>query len=118
MEDLYIERWKRLLAHQNHSWVLFAHGTCVVLTQPGADLARQAADLIGQWPVHAGSNLGDFGVVALTDAPGWVITCAHADIQTWLASEEGSVEKTSELAIGLHGRCKRDQDAHEKRVIF
>ena len=118
MEDLYTERWKQLLAHQSHTWVLFAHGTCVVLTQPGADLAQQAINLIEQWPVYAGSELGDFNVISLGDPPGWVVTCAHPDILTYLAPEEVSVEETSELVIGLHGRSKRDQDAHEKRVIF
>ena len=123
MEDLYIERWNQLLTQQSHPWVLFAHGTCVVLTQPGEDLAQQtinqqAINLIEQWPVHAGSELGDFNVIALVDAPGWVVTCAHPDILTYLAPEEVSANETSELAIGLHGRSKRDQDAHEKRVIF
>jgi hypothetical protein len=117
MEDLYIERWKQLVAHQSYPWVVFAHGTCVVLTEPESDLARQATDLIQQWPVHAGSNLADFGVLPLTDAPGWVVTCAHPDILTYLAPEEVE-EGSSEIALGLQGRAKRDQDAHEKRIIF
>jgi hypothetical protein len=118
MEDLYIERWKQLLAHQSYPWVLFAHGTCVILTTPEMDLARQATDLIEQWPVHAGGNLGDFGVMSVTDAPGWVITCAHPDILTYLAPEEVAEEDAAEVALGLQGRAKRDQDAHEKRIIF
>ncbi|HEX3269905.1 MAG TPA: hypothetical protein VHR15_04590 [Ktedonobacterales bacterium] len=117
MEDLYIERWKQLLAHQSYPWAVFAHGTCVVLTEPESDLARQATDLIQQWPVHAGGNLGDFGVLPLTDAPGWVVTCAHPDILTYLAPEEVE-EGASEIVLGLQGRAKRDQDAHEMRIIF
>ncbi len=118
MEDLYIERWRQLLDHQDYPWVVFAHGTCVILVEPEPDLARQASDLIEQWPVQAGGNLGDFGVMPLTDAPGWVITCDHPDILTYLAPEEVAEEGMSEIAIGLHGRAKRDLDAHERRVIF
>jgi hypothetical protein len=53
----------------------------------------------------------------LTDAPGWVVTCAHPDILTYLAPEEVE-EGASEIVLGLQGRAKRDQDAHEMRIIF
>lgn len=118
MDQLYIERWRQLLAQNEHPWALFAHGTCVVLVDPEQDIAQQATELLAQWPVHAGSNLGDFGVITPPDIPGWVITCAHPDILTYLAPEEVEQEAPSEVVLGLLGRAKRDQDAHEKRVIF
>jgi hypothetical protein len=118
MEHLYIERWKQLLAHHHKPWVVFAHGTCVILTEPEPDITRQATELIEQWPAYAGSELGDFGVMSLTDVPGWVITCGHPDILTYLAPEEVEKEETPDITLGLQGRAKRDQDAHEKRVIF
>ncbi|RKE17239.1 hypothetical protein BX266_0494 [Streptomyces sp. TLI_171] len=34
--------WRRLLADPGKSWALFEHGTCVVLTAPGGDLAEEA----------------------------------------------------------------------------
>ena len=118
MHDLYIERWKQLLAHHDKPWVVFAHGTCVILMEPEQDIARQAAAMIEQWPVHAGGQLGDFSVLVLTDVPGWVITCAHPDILTYLAPEEVESETVPEVALGLQGRAKRDQDAHENQIIF
>jgi hypothetical protein len=108
----------QMLAHHDKPWVVFAHGTCVILREPGHDSAQQATELIERWPVHAGSELGDFSVLTLTDVPGWVITCAHPDILTYLAPEEVEGEGTAEVALGLLGREKRDQDAHEKRIIF
>lgn len=118
MEELYIERWKQLLAHHQKPWVVFAQGTCVILMEPEQDIARQASELIEQWPVSVGSELGDFNVMTLTDAPGWVITCAHPDILTYLAPEEVESAEAPDIALGLQGRAKRDQDAHERRVIF
>jgi hypothetical protein len=85
VEHTYIERWMQMLAHHDKPWVVFAHGTCVILREPGHDSAQQATELIERWPVHAGSELGDFSVLTLTDVPGWVITCAHPDILTYLA---------------------------------
>ena len=118
MEHLYIERWKLLLDHLDKPWVVFSHGTCVILREPEPDIARQATELIAQWPVHAGSELGDFNVVTLTDVPGWVITYAHPDILTYLAPEEVERVDAPTVVLGLLGRAKRDKDAHEKRIIF
>jgi hypothetical protein len=118
VDQLYIDRWRQLLAQNEYPWALFAHGTCVILVDPEQDIARQATELIAQWPVHAGGNLGDFGVITPTDIPGWVITCAHPDILTYLAPEEVEQEEPPEVALGLQGRAKRDQDAREKQIIF
>lgn len=117
MDQLYIERWRQLLAENDKPWVLFAHGTCVILVDPEQDIVRQATALIEQWPVHAGSELGDFNVLTLTDVPGWVITCAHPDILTYLAPEEVEQEEPPEVVLGLQGRAKRDQDARERQII-
>jgi len=118
VDQLYIERWRQLLAQSDYPWALFAHGTCVILVDPDQDIARQATELIAQWPVHAGSQLGDFNVITPTDVPGWVITCAHPDILTYLAPEEVEQADAPVIALGLQGRAKRDQDARERQIIF
>ncbi|MFD4880547.1 hypothetical protein ACFWOB_45300 [Streptomyces sp. NPDC058420] len=57
-----VDVWQRLLADSGESWVLFEHGTCVVLTAPDGELAEQAAEFLKKFgPVHAGSSAGDFG---------------------------------------------------------
>ncbi|CAM5725385.1 hypothetical protein SGLAM104S_05595 [Streptomyces glaucescens] len=53
------------------SWVLFEHGTCVVVTAPEGDLAERATEILREFgPVHAGSSAGDFGVIDVKDADG------------------------------------------------
>ncbi|MGW6292549.1 hypothetical protein [Streptomyces sp. NPDC055058] len=40
--EMLIDVWQRLLADPRKSWVLFEHGTCVVLAAPEGELAEQA----------------------------------------------------------------------------
>nr|WSX54063.1 hypothetical protein OG409_37200 [Streptomyces sp. NBC_00974] len=52
--EILIDGWQRVLADPNKSWVLFEHGTCVVLTSSDGELAEQALNLF--------FNLSDLGV--------------------------------------------------------
>lgn len=99
------------------SWVLFEHGTCVILMEPEVDLAAQAVALLQQYgPVHAGSSFGDFGMIKLKDGRGWVVTCHHSDILTFVGADEAGPD-ASEMVVGLLGRSKRAQDAEDVRVM-
>ncbi|MBU8857797.1 MULTISPECIES: hypothetical protein [unclassified Micromonospora] len=49
--------WRRIIRGDGKSWVVFAHGTCVVLPDagPGVDLAVAAIDVLREYgPVHVG----------------------------------------------------------------
>ncbi|MFC0554977.1 hypothetical protein ACFFHJ_29185 [Planotetraspora thailandica] len=110
-----VETWRRLLDPAK-CWVLFAHGTCVILMEPADDLAQQAISLLRKYgPVHAGTPAGDFNIINLDDAPGWAITGHHPDVLTYV--DPGELEDHDDLTVGLFGRNKRDQDGHELQVI-
>ncbi|MFJ6079870.1 hypothetical protein ACIQI8_00610 [Streptomyces sp. NPDC092369] len=111
-----IDVWQRLLADPHKSWVLFEHGTCVVLPTPDEELAEQATDILKKFgPVHVGSSAGDFGVIDLKDAEGWVVTGHHNDVLTYVGPEE--VQDPSEIAVGMLGRAKRHRDGTELHVV-
>jgi hypothetical protein len=112
------EVWRRLIVGADKSWVVFAHGTCVVLTSPtDGDLAAQAVDILREWgPVHAGSAAGDFGTITLDPPPGWVVTGHHPDVLTYVAPDDVP-PSPRDLVIGLAGRHKRKLDATELQVI-
>ena len=56
-----VETWRQIIIGDHKSWVLFAHGTCVVLAGPAEDLAGQATGILRVYgPVHPGSPTGDF----------------------------------------------------------
>ena len=111
-----IEVWQRLLADPRKSWVLFEHGTCVVLPAPDGELAEQATDLLKKFgPVHAGSSAGDFGVIDVENVEGWVVTGHHNDVLTYVGLDEP--QDQSQIAVGLFGRSKRHRDGTELRVV-
>ncbi|MFD9002994.1 hypothetical protein ACFV0T_18765 [Streptomyces sp. NPDC059582] len=114
--EMLIDVWQRLLADPRKSWVLFEHGTCVVLTAPDGELADQATEILGEFgSVHAGSAAGDFGVIDLKDVEGWVVTGHHNDVLTYVGLDEPRDQ--SEIAVGLLGRSKRHRDGTELRIV-
>lgn len=113
-----IEIWRSIIIGDQKSWVLFSNGTCVILMEPEDNLSSQALALLKEWgPVHVGSSAGDFSTIDLTGASGWVVTSHHNDILTYVGPEEIEQPEPSDLIVGLHGRSKRDQDAHELKII-
>ncbi|MFD8910176.1 hypothetical protein [Streptomyces sp. NPDC059575] len=114
--DILIDAWKRLLTDPGKPWVLFEHGTCVVLTAPGEDLAAQATEILGVFgPVHAGGPAGDFRVIEVEGVEGWVVTGHHPDVLTYVAPDEPGGQ--DHLSVGLCGRAKRHQDGTEPHVV-
>ena len=118
MDDNLIAIWRGIIQGDSKSWVLFEHGTCVILMQPEADLAAQATALLAEWgPVQVGTDSADFDVIELANAPGWVVTCHHTDILVYVPVDDENTAGTSDVVIGLIGRSERDQDAKELKVI-
>ncbi|WP_432043953.1 hypothetical protein [Streptomyces cadmiisoli] len=114
--EILVDIWQRLLADPRKSWVLFEHGTCVVLSTPEGDLAEQATHILREFgPVHAGSSAGDFGVIDVQGADGWVVTGHHPDVLTYVALDEPSGQE--DFAVGLCGRSKRHQDGTDLHVV-
>ncbi|MFB8353346.1 hypothetical protein [Streptomyces niveus] len=114
--EILMDVWQRLLANPRKSWVLFEHGTCVVLTAPEGELAEQATDLLKKFgPAHAGSSAGDFGVIDPKDVEGWVVTGHHNDVLTYVGL--GEPQDQSQIAVGLFGRLKRQRDGTELHVV-
>jgi hypothetical protein len=116
--DELVQVWRQIIGGDSRSWVLFEHGTCVILSQPEADLAPQATDLLREWgPVQVGTDAGDFNVIHLANHAGWVVTSHHRDVLNYVSPVEVTGPDTLEIMIGLLGRSKRDQDGRELHVV-
>ncbi|MFT5680124.1 MAG: hypothetical protein ACI8RZ_001029 [Myxococcota bacterium] len=112
-----IEAIRASITGSGKSWVMFEHGTCVILMEPEADLAAQATALLAEWgPVHAGSPAGDFGTITLDNGLGWAVTCHHSDILTFIGRDELD-EEASDLVAGVFGRSRRGEDAGGLNVL-
>jgi hypothetical protein len=116
--DSLVERWRAITRDAGRSWALFANGTCVLFEQGEGEPAARATALLKEWgPVQVATPSADFAVVDLPDALGWLVTCHHPDILTYVGPEELAGRGPDHLLIGLLGRSKRDRDAHELEII-
>ena len=112
-----IDAWRETINGPDKSWVLFDNGTCVILMQPDPDLAGQAICLLKEFgSVHVGSSFGDFSTITLDNGRGWVVTCHHDDILTFVGPDEVGTD-AEDIVVGLLGRSKRGQDATDLRVL-
>ena len=113
-----IEFWK-LLFEESASWVLYKNGTCVKFKETEGDLAQRANDIMKQYgQVHSGSPAGDFSVMKPKNLAGWVVGCHHKDILTYVAPDEITRKKDTDVEIGILGRKKRHTDAKELEIIY
>ncbi|MEM7408333.1 MAG: hypothetical protein AAF458_23795 [Pseudomonadota bacterium] len=108
---------RAVIAGDEKSWVLFQHGTCVIVMEPDPDLESQAVELLKVWgPAQPGASAGDFSTIDLGDDAGWVVTSHHKDIFTYVAPDEAGADPT-ELSVGMYGRFKRGEDAASLTVV-
>ncbi|MFK0153440.1 hypothetical protein ACIQVL_11450 [Streptomyces sp. NPDC090499] len=111
-----IDAWRRLLTGSGKSWVLFEHGTCVVLEHPTGDLAGHAVGILREFgPMNVGTAAGDFRVLELNQGEGWLVTSHHPDVITFVPRDDP--EDASHLAVGILGRSRRDRDGTELGVV-
>jgi hypothetical protein len=121
--DQFIQAFRQAIVGPPKSWVLFSHGTCVILRDPDGDLAEQATGLLRVWgPGGAGTPAGDFLVVSLRNYPGYMVGGHHPDIVVYVSPEDlpeiGTVlATTDEVRIGQLGLARRHKDAQELRVV-
>jgi len=117
MEGALESIWRRIIVGEGKGWVVFSNGTCVVFGDAAGNLAESAHSIMRErGPVHVGSSAGDFSVISLDHGPGWVVTCHHPDVLTYVSPQHLGPEP-SDLEIGLLGRAKRQADADEFNVI-
>lgn len=121
--DELIATWRNINSQYDHPWVVFEHGTCVRLAEPQRDVVAQARSIMNDFGlVRPGTSAGDFDVQRHTAADGWLVSCHHSEINTFIATCELAhqtlpANENSDLAIGLFGRTRRNRDAHELEIV-
>jgi hypothetical protein len=118
--DELVQTWRELVRDENKSWVLYEHGTCVILpdAEPGTDLTAGASALLKEWgPVHIATESADFDVIKLDTHPGWLVTCHHPDVLVYVPESEFEATTPTDVLVGLTGRSQRDADAKSLKVL-
>jgi hypothetical protein len=119
IEQKFIEAWKTILADTKYPWVLFKHGTCVVVKNPGEDIVQQAKDFLKKWGyAPPGTPQADFSADKLPDLPGYLVTTGGPEEIATYVDETEIKEKYDELMIGILGKAKRKHDTRDLEVIY
>jgi len=107
--------YKKVITDQSASWVLFKHGTCVMLLKPEINVQEQAVEILRQHgPVTPGTPSGDFEVIKIPEVNGWLVIGNYPGMMMYVSNEEAG--KKDDFEIGMIGRTKREQDAKELEV--
>ncbi|MFX1251920.1 MAG: hypothetical protein ACFFCZ_09950 [Promethearchaeota archaeon] len=113
-----VDTWRTIILGEQKSWVMFEHGTCVILMKPQEDLQAQAREILAEWgPVVPGSSLGDFTVITLKNYPGWVVEYHHPDILNYVSPNEFEEDEPDHVSVGYIGRNKRREDAKSLNIV-
>ena len=118
-----IDVWRSIINDNTKSWILFEHGTCIVIQESQEDIEAQALKILEEWgPVVAGTPLGDFNVYNLDNLPGWIVVYPNPDIANYVDEDilrENDLEDQigMHMGIGLFGRHLRKEDAASPKII-
>lgn len=113
-----VNLWRSIIRGDKKSWVMFEHGTCLILMQPEEDLAEQARRVMAKWgPVAVGTTSADFNTLKLIDQPGWVVSGHHPDMLNYVSPAELGSEDAPSYVVGLIGRSHRDEDARSLHIV-
>lgn len=114
--------WRHLITDADKPWVLFQHGTVVIMTEPPGELAEVARSIMAQWgPTPADASLEDFSVFDLGEqVPGWVVTRHFVpgfDMLTYVSPTELAEADPPAEIVRQVGCDKRQRDVREKVIV-
>lgn len=111
-----VDIYKKVIEPKIKNWVVFEHGTCVILYHPEGDLKIQAIRILQKYgsPIP-GTPSADFQVMKLEGLPGWIVSGDQPGILNYVSENEG--DNKEDYEIGLIGRHKKEMDAKELKVI-
>jgi len=107
----------RSIMKADRRWVLFDHGTVVVVPDDTVEDVTEVAKLklATDGPVAPGTAAGDFSVSAVEDR-GWIVGSHDPDIFTFVPASKVK-PGSSDVAVGLAGRTARGADADGQQVL-
>ncbi len=107
--------YKKVIEPKLKDWVVFEHGTCVIIYHPPKDLKAEATEVLRKYgAVVPGSESADFTVMKVDN--GWVVAGSQPGILNYVSEDEGKGREDYE--IGLLGRNKKEQDSKELKVAY
>ncbi|MBI4035921.1 hypothetical protein HY383_03145 [Candidatus Daviesbacteria bacterium] len=110
-----IDIYKKVIEPKLKDWVVFEHGTCVILYHTPKDLQAEAKEVLQKYgQVQPGSSSADFTITKVDN--GWIVTGDQPGILNYVSEDEGKGMENYEL--GLLGRNQKQLDSKELKVTY
>ncbi|MBI2593945.1 hypothetical protein HYW44_04880 [Candidatus Daviesbacteria bacterium] len=109
--------YKKVIEPNLKNWVVFEHGTCVIIYHSKEDLENEAKEVLQKYGLPTpGTPSADFEVMKLQGLAGWIVSGNQPGILNYVSEDEG--EDKEDYEIGLIGRNKKEQDLKELKIIY
>ena len=114
--------YKKVIDPKFTNWVVFEHGTCVIIYHTQSDLKTEATEVLKKYgSAVAGTSSADFNVAKVDPDQigvdsGWIVTGDQPGILNYVSEDEGQGKEDFE--IGLIGRNKKELDSRELKIIY
>ena len=110
-----INIYKKVIEPKLQDWVIFEHGTCVIIYHPPKDLKTEAKEVLQKYGhVHPGTSTADFNVLEVNG--GWIVAGNQPGILNYVSEEKGRGKEDFE--IGLIGRDQKELDRKELKIFY
>lgn len=110
-----VDIYKKIINPKFKDWVIFEHGTCVIIYKSQGDLENEAKGILQKYGlVIPGTPSGDFTVTKIDS--GWIVTGDQPGVLNYVSEDEGKGKEDWE--IGLIGRNKKETDSKHLLVIY
>ncbi len=107
--------YKKVIEPKLKDWVVFEHGTCVIIYHTPKDLETEAKEILQKYgQIHPGTSTADFTVTKVDS--GWIVTGDQPGILNYVSEDEG--KDMEDYEIGLIGRDQKELDSQELKIIW
>ena len=117
--DKLIEHVTKAINPKYKTWVLFSHGTYIIIEDSTiTDKKKYALEQIQEFgPVLAGGPAGDITTQKLNLDEGWSVGGHGYGMYTYVNPSELDIENPKDIDVGLFGRDKRDMDSKAQVIV-
>lgn len=119
------DTWRKIIQNtsgrQGKPWVVFRHGTCVILMEGASskeDAAAKATQIISEYgPVWIATSSADFNVTENSAAEGMIVTCWHNDVLSFVGKDEEGI-LTCWKRLSLEGAKEMKMDEIQRFCMW
>ena len=110
-----ISFYKKVIEPKLKDWVVFEHGTCVIIYHTPKDLEIDAKEVLQKYgQVYPGTSTADYTVIKVDNS--WIVAGDQPGILNYVSENEG--KGMEDFEIGLLGRNKKEQDSKELQIAY